>query len=236
MEKPSNRLVSTNPIKRYVADPSALGLFAFAVITFLSGTIHCHWHTDVDSILFAPAVLYGGLTQIIAGIMDMLRGEKVGGSTFVAFGIYWMSQGIFRWPGLGIIDYYESPSAYHKEQGWYILAWAFVAFSSTLATLQTTVCQVALMVFVTIAFINLAFVNFFENAIHEKVTGYFLLITAALAWYNGTVFILRNVSDIKLPLGKLKGTNLEDPVFNEIPVGIPPKAAELQKQKTHEMV
>eukprot|EP01057_Protomagalhaensia_wolfi_P001078 Protomagalhaensia_wolfi_Nauph_80__1077@NODE_1629_length_1432_cov_9_492462_g1262_i0_p1_GENE_NODE_1629_length_1432_cov_9_492462_g1262_i0NODE_1629_length_1432_cov_9_492462_g1262_i0_p1_ORF_typecomplete_len228_score31_35Gpr1_Fun34_YaaH/PF01184_19/1_4e40_NODE_1629_length_1432_cov_9_492462_g1262_i03501033 len=212
MEKPQNRLLSTNPIKRHVADPSALGLFAFAVITFLSGTIHCKWHTENDIFFFIPAVVYGGLAQIIAGTIDMFRGEKVGGSTFIAFGFYWMSQGLYRWPNQDIKSIMD-PYEYRMEMGWYILAWTFVGLSSTIAVLRSTVMQIVLMSLVTFDFASLAFVNFVGNATHEKVTGYFLLVTAFVAWYVGTAILLRGSTNIHLPLGKIPGTNVEDPTF-----------------------
>eukprot|EP01054_Gregarina_sp_Poly1_P006149 Gregarina_sp_Poly_1__6148@NODE_324_length_9523_cov_66_749683_g276_i0_p5_GENE_NODE_324_length_9523_cov_66_749683_g276_i0NODE_324_length_9523_cov_66_749683_g276_i0_p5_ORF_typecomplete_len210_score15_89Gpr1_Fun34_YaaH/PF01184_19/1_7e39DUF3784/PF12650_7/9_2e02DUF3784/PF12650_7/0_00026DUF443/PF04276_12/1e04DUF443/PF04276_12/0_091Erg28/PF03694_13/89Erg28/PF03694_13/33Erg28/PF03694_13/2_1e02Ceramidase/PF05875_12/3_3e02Ceramidase/PF05875_12/1_9_NODE_324_length_9523_cov_66_749683_g276_i0239868 len=209
MEKPTSRLISTNPVKRYLADPSALGLFAFAVITFLSGTIHVQWATHIDALLYSPALLYGGVAQVIAGIMDMLRGEKVGGSTFIAFGIYWMSQGLYRVPGYDVKSKYPD-NEYAKCMGWYIFCWGFVALSSTLAVLNTTVMQVTLMVMVTMAFFNLAFVSMYQNENHEMFTGYWLLVTGAVAWYNGTALLLRDVTSIRLPLGKLAGTNVEE--------------------------
>lgn len=61
-----------------MADPGALGLFAFAVVTFMAGAINCNWHTEIDRAIFAPAIAYGGLAQVVAGIIDLIRGEKVG--------------------------------------------------------------------------------------------------------------------------------------------------------------
>lgn len=210
MEKPRPRIASENPLKRHIADPGAMGLLAFAVITFTSGAVHCNWRTDIDLAIFSAAIWYGGMVQVIAGILDLLRGEKVSGSTFVAFGFYWVSTGYFLQNAGGSNFGYPDRAERNAVLGFYLVGWAFVALASLLAVLRTSVLQVILLSMVTFDFTMLAAIKLSGSVKLERFTGYMLVFTAALAYYLGVAFLLKGKSPIQLPIWEFTHENEDE--------------------------
>lgn len=198
------RIKTSNPMKQYIGDPAPMGLFAFASITFMAAAINCKWLTSDGDAMFAPAIFYGGLVQAIAGVLDLLRGETVGGSTFMAFGMYWISHGFLGYPGLAYSGMRAAPG-YKEAIGWWLLTWAFIAFASFLGFIKTTICHAVLLALVSIDFALLAIGHLANSAKLLQATGYFLLITSILAYYVGLAVLLKS-KDIFLPLGAI-GSN-----------------------------
>src|ERR1041385_170177 len=76
-----------------VADPAPLGLAAFALTTFiLSG----HNATFIpDLIWVGPALFYGGLVQLLAGVWGFRNRNVFGSTAFSTYGGFWLALGIF---------------------------------------------------------------------------------------------------------------------------------------------
>ena len=76
-----------------VADPAPLGLAAFALTTFiLSG----HNATFIpDLIWVGPALFYGGLVQLLAGMWEFRNRNVFGSTAFSTYGGFWLALGIF---------------------------------------------------------------------------------------------------------------------------------------------
>src|SRR2546423_7360492 len=76
-----------------VADPAPLGLAAFALTTFiLSG----HNATFIpDLIWVGPALFYGGLVQLLAGMWEFRNRNVFGSTAFSTCGGFWLALGIF---------------------------------------------------------------------------------------------------------------------------------------------
>ena len=60
---------STLEIKDTTANPAPLGLFGFGLTTFLLN-VHNAGGYEMNSMIMAMGICYGGLAQIIAGIME----------------------------------------------------------------------------------------------------------------------------------------------------------------------
>ena len=72
------------------ANPAPLGLCAFGTTTILLSL----WNAGVIGItspIFAMAIFYGGLAQIIPGLMEWKKNNNFGFLTFVSFGFFWMT-------------------------------------------------------------------------------------------------------------------------------------------------
>ena len=74
------------------ADPAPLGLGAFALTTFiLSG----HNATFIpDLIWVGPALFYGGVAQLLAGMWEFRNRNVFGATAFSTYGGFWLSLGI----------------------------------------------------------------------------------------------------------------------------------------------
>lgn len=69
-----------------------LALAAFAVPTFMLSAINIGWlNAAVTPVVFAVALMSGGLTQMIAGIIQLRTGNTFAGVLFTMYGALWLS-------------------------------------------------------------------------------------------------------------------------------------------------
>jgi succinate-acetate transporter protein len=69
-----------------------LALFAFAVTTFMLSMVNANWVAKgVEPVVFGVALMFGGLTQLIAGIIQLRTGKTFAGVLFSGFGAFWLS-------------------------------------------------------------------------------------------------------------------------------------------------
>ncbi len=69
-----------------------LALFAFAVTTFMLSMVNADAIAKgVEPVVFPVALMFGGLTQLIAGIIQLRTGNTFAGVLFSGFGAFWLS-------------------------------------------------------------------------------------------------------------------------------------------------
>lgn len=70
------------------ANPAPLGLMGFGMTTFLLN-IHNAGFFPVGSMIVSMGMFYGGLAQIIAGIMEFMNGNTFATTAFTSYGVFW---------------------------------------------------------------------------------------------------------------------------------------------------
>jgi succinate-acetate transporter protein len=86
------------------ANPAPLGLLAFGMTTVMLN-LHNAGLFALGSMIFAMGIFYGGLAQIIAGIMEWKKNNTFGTLAFISFGFFWISLvGLIVMPKFGIAD------------------------------------------------------------------------------------------------------------------------------------
>jgi hypothetical protein len=73
------------------ANPAPLGLLGFGITTVLLNFVHNMQLNPVDSMILAMGLAYGGLAQVIAGIMEYRNGNTFGTVAFTSYGLFWWS-------------------------------------------------------------------------------------------------------------------------------------------------
>jgi succinate-acetate transporter protein len=74
------------------ANPAPLGLLGFGMTTVLLNLVHNFGLTSaVDSMILAMGIAYGGLAQVIAGIMEYKKGNTFSTVAFTSYGLFWWS-------------------------------------------------------------------------------------------------------------------------------------------------
>lgn len=73
-----------------LANPASLGLMGFGMTTVLLN-LHNAGIYSLDSMILAMGLVYGGLAQIIAGIMEYRKGNTFGTTAFCSYGLFWWS-------------------------------------------------------------------------------------------------------------------------------------------------
>src|SRR5512142_1637178 len=72
------------------ADPAPLGLLGFGLTTVLLN-LHNAGLFGLNSMILAMGLAYGGLAQIIVGIMEFKKGNTFGMVAFTSYGLFWWS-------------------------------------------------------------------------------------------------------------------------------------------------
>jgi succinate-acetate transporter protein len=57
----------------------------------------------MDSMILAMGVFYGGIAQIVAGVMEWKKGNTFGTTAFTSYGLFWLSLvGLIIAPKIGL--------------------------------------------------------------------------------------------------------------------------------------
>src|SRR5580698_10213377 len=81
---------SVTQIKDTTANPAPLGLLGFGMTTVLLN-FHNAGFYELNSMILAMGLCYGGAAQIIAGIMEWKKNNTFGLTAFVSYGFFWLS-------------------------------------------------------------------------------------------------------------------------------------------------
>jgi len=73
-----------------LANPAPLGLLGFGMTTVLLN-LHNAGFYPLNSMILAMGLAYGGLAQVIAGIMEYKKGNTFGTVAFSSYGLFWWS-------------------------------------------------------------------------------------------------------------------------------------------------
>ena len=95
----NNTIVS---LKEFTANPAPLGLLGFGMTTVLLN-IHNAGYFPMNTMILAMGIFFGGMAQVIAGIMEFKKNNTFGATAFPSYGFFWLSLvGTPVMPGLGI--------------------------------------------------------------------------------------------------------------------------------------
>src|SRR5580698_5286482 len=81
---------TTMQIKDSTANPAPLGLMGFGMTTVLLN-LHNAGCYELNSMILAMGICYGGLAQIIAGIMEWKKSNTFAATAFISYGFFWLS-------------------------------------------------------------------------------------------------------------------------------------------------
>lgn len=73
-----------------MANPAPLGLLGFGVTTILLN-LHNAGFFGLDSMILSMGIFYGGIAQIIAGILEFKKGNTFGVTAFTSYGLFWLT-------------------------------------------------------------------------------------------------------------------------------------------------
>ena len=83
---------SVTRIKDQTANPGPLGLMGFGMTTVLLNLLNAQALTgDALVMILAMGVFYGGIAQIVAGIMEWKKGNTFATTAFISYGSFWLT-------------------------------------------------------------------------------------------------------------------------------------------------
>jgi uncharacterized protein len=175
------------------ANPAPLGLCAFGMTTIVL-SLHNAGLTALGSPILAMALFYGGVAQIIAGIMEWKKNNTFGLVTFGSFGFFWISFAtLLMLPVLGLA---KSPGA--VELAAFLGVWGIFAAGLFVCTLKMhRVLQVTLLAVVLLV-ILLVWAQLSWNALILVLAGLMGLIAGGLALYIGLGQVINEVHEKRI--------------------------------------
>lgn len=106
-----------------LAHPGALGLAGFGLTTVLLN-IHNAGLVEVPLVTFCYGFFYGGMAQVIAGLIDAKRGDIFGLTAFTSYGLFWIGLSLAV-----LIDWLGIVKVSPVELGFVMLMWGlFTAY------------------------------------------------------------------------------------------------------------
>jgi len=166
-----------------------LGLAAFAVTTFMLSTINAKlMPAGITPVVFGVALMFGGLAQLIAGVIQFRIGNAFTGVLFSSFGAFWLSlYAIAEFFLKDIVGPTPLATAALQGQAVGLFLFAFGAFTVwiLLAGLRTNVLVVVTLAGLAATFFVLGAGNYNGNGLTIETGGYMGLVVAALAAYIG---------------------------------------------------
>ncbi len=123
-----------------LANPAPLGLLGFGLTTVLLN-LHNAGLFPLDTMILAMGLAYGGLAQVIVGVMEFKKGNTFGTVAFTSYGLFWWSLvalwviprlSFFNVTGLTTIT-----SATNMAMAAYFFMWGLFTFAMFFGTLKT---------------------------------------------------------------------------------------------------
>jgi len=177
------------------ANPGALGLAGFGLNTILLQIHNLGWIESTMPLIFG--FFWGGVAQIIAGIIDARRGDAFGLTAFVSYGVFWIGLGfsfLLQWMGLVTLD--------NAGIAWLFIMWGIFTAYMAIGTLKMT--WMHLFVFVSLVVLFGLLAAHFFGAIPAIVPGIEGLFCGGAAAYGSAAVIINNKFGREvLPLGKV---------------------------------
>jgi uncharacterized protein len=179
------------------ANPAPLGLFGFGMTTVLLN-IHNAGFYEMNSMILAMGIFYGGIAQVIAGIFESKKNNTFGMTAFISYGFFWLTL-------VALI--------YMSKWGWiaattqdalatYLMVWGIFTGLLFIGTLKLTRALQFVFATLTLLFFLLALGNYTDNEAILKFAGYEGIICGGSAIYAGIASLLNEVYGRKLlPLG-----------------------------------
>src|SRR6184192_4327174 len=185
-------------IKDTTGNPAPLGLLGFGMTTVLLN-LHNAGFFEINSMILAMGICYGGLAQIIAGIMEWKKGNTFATTAFTSYGLFWLSLVVLvvlPKTGWGAASNDTAMAAY-------LAMWGLFTAVMFIGTLRLDRALQVVFATLTILFFMLAIGDFTGASPGFKhATGYEGIICGFSAIYTGLAQVLKELfGRTVLPLG-----------------------------------
>jgi succinate-acetate transporter protein len=202
VDRPTTTVVEAVP----AADPAPLGLAGFALTTFLLSGHNASWIPD--AIWIGPALFYGGICQLLAGMWEFRNRNVFGATAFSTYGGFWL--------GLGSVVVLADVSKTFAGNlagtnltnalAWFVFA--FAVFNTYMLLWSLRVSFAVFGVFLALEITEILLVIAYFNLSHGGTEwwlhagGWAGIVTAAVAWYTSAAGVVNGMAPgVVLPVG-----------------------------------
>ncbi|QLK59856.1 acetate uptake transporter [Enterobacteriaceae bacterium Kacie_13] len=183
-----------------LANPGPLGLMGFGMTTILLN-LHNAGFFPLTAVIVSMGIFYGGLIQILAGMMEFKKGNTFGTTAFTSYGAFWLSLvGILMLPRMGVAD-----ASSESFLGAYLGLWGVFTLFMFFGTLKANRGLQVVFGSLTILFALLCFGNMTGNTAVLHFAGFEGIFCGASAIYLAMAEVLNEqYGRTVLPIGEPK--------------------------------
>ena len=121
---------------------------------------------ELNAMILAMGICFGGLAQVIAGIMEFKNKNTFGATAFTAYGFFWLSLVLIWWNPFSSI-----PAADPASMGWYLLMGGIFTSFLFLSSLRHNRITQTVFGSLTLLFVLLALGNFVQSPVIHVIAG-----------------------------------------------------------------
>jgi succinate-acetate transporter protein len=179
------------------ANAGALGLLAFGMTTIILN-LHNAGFYSMGSVVFAMGIFYGGLAQVIVGIMEWKKNNTFGTVAFTSYGFFWIAL-VFMMlmPTLG-----WAPALPKEALIAYLALWGLFSLVMFVITFGLSKALQVVFGLLTLLFILLVAGNALGSETILHIAGVVGIICGLSAMYTGLAEVMNEVYKKKIaPLG-----------------------------------
>ena len=189
--------VVASPMK--LANPGPLGLLGFGLTTCVLSAVNAGLlpHEAVAAVV-PLAFAYGGVAQIIAGILEFRTGNTFGMVAFTSYGLFWWWFALLNWTiGSGWL---KAPPA--SAAATVLLLWGVFTLLLWIVTFRLSKAVWSIFLLLTITFFLLAAGDYGLGASLGRMGGWLGLVTGIDAMLVGFLEVLNATAGrVVVPLG-----------------------------------
>jgi len=187
-------------IKDTTSNPAPLGLMGFGMTTVLLN-LHNAGLFELGTMILAMGVFYGGIAQVIAGIMEYKKGNTFGTTAFTSYGLFWLSLvGLIVAPKMGLGNAPENSAMVA-----YLFMWGIFTSVMFIGTLKLNKALQFVFASLSILFFLLAISDLTGSASLKRLAGLEGIVCGLSAIYAALAQILNEVyGRVVAPIGSVK--------------------------------
>lgn len=199
-------------ITEIIANPAPLGLMGFGMTTILLN-IHNAGFFELDAMILAMGIFYGGLAQVIAGIMEFKKNNTFGATAFTSYGFFWLA--LVGLNILPIMGYGEAAGSLSMAA--FLFMWGLFTFFMFIGTLRINKALQVVFGTLTVLFLLLAIGNFTGSSVILTIAGYEGIICGFSAIYAAMAQVLNELYGKELlPIGAYKAPAVMNPEIRQV--------------------
>lgn len=197
---PALRESNVTQIKDTTSNPAPLGLMGFGMTTVLLN-LHNAGLFSMSTMILSMGVFYGGIAQIIAGILEWKKGNTFGTTAFTSYGLFWLSLvGLIIAPKMGLGDAPDNSAMVA-----YLFIWGVFTAVMFIGTLKLNKALQFVFASLAILFFLLALGDLTKSAGIKRFAGLEGIICGLSAVYTALAQVLNEVyGRVVAPLGSSK--------------------------------
>ncbi len=193
MDTDTNTFKETIRIADTTANPAPLGLLAFGMTTVLLN-LHNAGFFAMGSAIFAMGIFFGGIAQIVAGIMEWKKNNTFGTTAFVSYGFFWISLvGLILMPVFG----WTSPLQMEALVS-FLAIWGLFSFVMFVITFRLSRALQVVFGTLTLLFLLMIVGNAAGNSMVLQIAGIVGIICGLSAMYAGLGQVMNEVYKVQV--------------------------------------